>query len=180
MYADDLVILSETPQGLQTCLNKLKYTEYTVEWGLEINKNKTKILTFQRYGQRKLHIFKFGDLDIETTDTYKYLGTKLTHTGNFKMNQNVLKKKGLRAAYLIINGIGKDSKVSTAIRIYEKIIEPILTYNCEVTEAFMPDAWNYEKFKNKIWDSGHELNKANLSFLRQILGVHKKLQILPY
>ena len=172
MYADDLVMLSETPQGLQSCLDKLK--SYTVEWGLEINKNKTKILTFQRYGQRKHHHYNFGDLTIETTDKYKYLGTTLTHTGNFKTNQNLLKKKGLRAAYLILKGIGKNSKVSTAIKIYEKIIEPILTYNCEVTEAFMPDGWKYDKFKTKIWDTGHELNKTNLSFIRQILGVHKK------
>jgi hypothetical protein len=172
MYADDLVILSESPQGLQTCLDKLK--EYTIEWGLEINKNKTKILTFQRYGKRNIHRYKFGDIDLETTDTYKYLGTKLTHTGNFKTNQNLLRKKGLRAAYLIIKGIGKDCKVSSAIRIYEKVVEPILTYNCEVTEAFMPDIWNYDKFKSKIWDSAQELNKTNLSFIRQILGVHKK------
>ena len=91
MYADDLVMLSETPQGLQSCLDKLK--SYTVEWGLEINKNKTKILTFQRYGRRKLHLYNFGDIAIETTDKYKYLGTTLTHTGYFKTNQTLLKKR---------------------------------------------------------------------------------------
>jgi hypothetical protein len=39
---------------------------------------------------------------------------------------------------------------------------------------FFPQSWDYNKFKNKIWESSYELNKVVLSFLRQILGVHKK------
>ncbi len=172
MYADDLVMLSESPEGLQKCLDRLK--TYTLEWGLEINRDKTKVLTFQRHGKKSNHIYHFGDIPIATTDTYKYLGTTLTHTGNFKTNSIILKKKGLRAAYIINNNIGKNSKTSTAIKIFEKVVEPILTYNCEVTEAYIPNTWDLDKFSNKIWESGHELNKVVLSFLRQILGVHKK------
>ena len=66
------------------------------------------------------------------------------------------------------------SKPSTSIKIFEKVVEPILLYNCEVTEAFLPEKWEYEKFLTKIWDSSSELNMVILSFLRQILGVHKK------
>ena len=172
MYADDLVMLSESPEGLQKCLDKLK--EYTIEWGLEINEKKTKVLIFQRSGKRLKYNFNFGDKNISVTDTYKYLGTTLTNTGNFKINCNTLKKKGLRAAYIINSNIGKHSKVSTAIKIFEKTIEPILTYNCEVTEAYIPNTWDYDKFKTKIWESSHELNKVVLSFLRQLMGVHKK------
>ena len=90
------------------------------------------------------------------------------------MNQNLAKKKGLRAAFIIINNIAKKCKTSTAIKIFERVVEPILTYNCEVTEAFFPDTWDYAKFQCNMWDSSHELNKVVLSFLRQILGVHKK------
>ena len=35
MYADDLILMSETKEGLQNCLNKLQ--EYTMKWNLKIN-----------------------------------------------------------------------------------------------------------------------------------------------
>ena len=73
-----------------------------------------------------------------------------------------------------MQNIGTHSKPSTAIHIFEKVIEPILTYNCEIAQAYMPKSWNYSKFKNKIWEQGRELNKVILGFLRQLLGVHKK------
>ena len=62
----------------------------------------------------------FGEIDIEITDRYKYLGTTLFHSGYFKTNQNLAKKKGLRAAYIILNNIAISSKPSTSIKIFEK------------------------------------------------------------
>ena len=98
----------------------------------------------------------------------------ITNTGNFKMNEVNLKRKGLRASFMIIRNIGMYSKPSSAIRIFEKIVEPILTYNCEITQACIPKSWRYNKFMNNMWDTGVELNKVVMGFLRQILGVHKK------
>ena len=40
MYADDLILISETEQGLQNCLNKLH--EYTEKWNLKVNLKKHK------------------------------------------------------------------------------------------------------------------------------------------
>ena len=45
MYADDLVIFSETETGLQNCLDKLH--AYTLTWDLQINLSKTKVIIFQ-------------------------------------------------------------------------------------------------------------------------------------
>ena len=47
-------------------------------------------------------------------------------------------------------------------------------YNCEVSLAYIPKSWTFEKFKLKIWDVGDDVNKVTSSFLRQLLGVHKK------
>ena len=38
----------------------------------------------------------------------------------------------------------------------------------------MPKTWTYEKFQKNIWEIGGEINKVVLSFIRQLLGVHKK------
>ena len=46
LYADDLVILSPTEQGLQQSLSLLK--QYCEEWPLSINIDKTKVMIFQK------------------------------------------------------------------------------------------------------------------------------------
>ena len=175
MYADDLVILSETPSGLQTCLQNLH--QYTEKWDLKLNTKKTKVMIFQHQGRKDVKskdTFLFGKQFIQNTDSYKYLGTIVTSTGNFKLNEVNLKKKGLRASYIISKNIGPLSKASTSIKLFEKIIEPILLYNCEVTGTNIPNTWDYEKFKENMWDTGKELNKVIIGFLRQLLGVNKK------
>ena len=172
MFADDLVILSETPEGLQNCLNKLE--DYIKKWKLEINLKKTKIMIFQNPGKRPEAVFYLGGKQVEIVHNYKYLGTIITDTGNFKANEVNLKKKGLRASYIILKNIGMFSKPSTSIKIFEKIVEPILTYNAEVAMAYFPLTWDKDKFTEKMWDTGIETNKVILSFLRQILGVQKK------
>ena len=172
MYADDLVLLSETASGLQSCLYKLH--QYTEKWGLKLNLKKTKIMIFQNQGKRKTEQFIFGSQIVQHADEYKYLGTIITYTGNFKLNEVNLKKKGLRASFLIFKQIGRNAKPSSAIKIFEKVVEPILLYNCEITGACIPKSWNKEKFTKKMWDTGSELNKVVLGYLRQILGVSKK------
>jgi hypothetical protein len=131
-------------------------------------------MTIQKAGKRKQNNFYFGEHILQNTDNYKYLGTIITHTGNFKLNEVTLKQKGLRASYIISRNIGVHAKPSTAIKIFEKVIEPILLYNCEVTGAFFPSTWSYEKFTKEMWNIGEEINKVILGFLRQLLGVNKK------
>ena len=172
LYADDLVILSETPQGLQKCLDKLN--AYTEQWDLKINTKKTKILIFQKKGRKSTVKFFIGHQTIEQTNTYKYLGTIITDTGNFRLNENNLKRKGLRASFIISKNIGPFSKPSTSIRIFEKVIEPILLYNCEVTGICVPQSWDYKKFTVRLWEIGIELERVALGFVRQLLGIHKK------
>ena len=46
LYADDLVLISESQEGLQNCLNKT--WEYCKSWGLEINYTKSKVMIFNK------------------------------------------------------------------------------------------------------------------------------------
>ncbi len=50
LYADDLIILSKTPEGLQNNLDIL--TKYCHDWNLEVNIQKTKIMIFQKKTQK--------------------------------------------------------------------------------------------------------------------------------
>ena len=172
MYADDLILMSETENGLQSCLDKLK--QYTLKWNLNINIKKTQVIIFQNGGYKgRLPVFKFGPHNLKIVKEYKYLGSIISNTGNFRINEVNLKKKGLRASFLLTKNL-KTAKPSSMIKLYEKIVEPILTYNCEVALAYLPRTWDYTRFVFDIWDHGDEINKVTTSFLRQLLGVHRK------
>ena len=86
LYADDLVLLSESEKGLQSCLEHLN--SYSSRWKLKINISKTKIIIFSK-GKRKWSNFRFmiNDQKIEVVEKYKYLGVILAYiiiNGNLK------------------------------------------------------------------------------------------------
>ena len=164
MYADDLVLLSESSAGLQASLDKLEL--YTEKWGLKLNLKKTKVMIFHKTRKLGNETFYFGGRLVEITDQYKYLGTIVANNGTFKANEANLKKKGLRASYLISKNIGPHAKPSTAISIFEKVVEPILLHNAEITQAYIPKTWDYEKFLKHMWDVGKEINKVVIGFIR--------------
>ena len=73
MYADDVLLLSESKEGLSECLDKLY--AYNKKWCLTINKRKTKVITFQKSGKTKKLNIKYNNTLLEKTNEYKYLGT---------------------------------------------------------------------------------------------------------
>ena len=73
LWADDLLIMSRSAQGLQNAIKKTH--DFYSSIGLHINESKTKVMIFNGQG-RKLatanHIFYIGTLVIEVVDTYQY------------------------------------------------------------------------------------------------------------
>ncbi len=72
LYADDLVILSTSKEGLQNSLDKLG--AFCSKWKLEINRKKSKIMFFSRGGRKTDTAFKVGHENIECSGSYSYLG----------------------------------------------------------------------------------------------------------
>ena len=81
LYADDTVVMAESPQELQTALDTLY--QYCHDWKLTVNTSKTKVIIFSRGKVRIRPVFKFGEETIEYTDDYKYLGCILNYKGKF-------------------------------------------------------------------------------------------------
>ena len=83
MYADDLVIFSETVVGLQTSLNSLEV--YCKEWSLTINVQKTKIVIFRNggklYDNEKFYID--NNTEIEVVNKFTYLDLCFNYNGKF-------------------------------------------------------------------------------------------------
>ncbi len=88
LYADDLVIISESDLGMQKCLNTLE--NYCKKWKIDINVSKSKIMITSKKPVIVSHNFMVGNIIIETVKKYKYLGFFLSYTGSVQYAQDHL------------------------------------------------------------------------------------------
>ena len=80
LYADDMIIISDTPFHLQQMLNK--FNEYCNRWSLNVNIDKTKITLFRNGGYvEKNESWKYNNRPLEIVSCYKYLGVHITSRG---------------------------------------------------------------------------------------------------
>ena len=81
LYADDTVILAESPTELQMSLDAMQ--SYCNIWKLNINISKTKIVIFSRGKARKYSKFNFRNSSIDVIDNFTYLGIVSNYNGKF-------------------------------------------------------------------------------------------------
>ena len=71
IYADDLLVLSPSPEGLQKSINVIK--KYTEEWKLEVNTKKSNIIIFSGNGRTKNNEnFQYGTETLPIVDKQTY------------------------------------------------------------------------------------------------------------
>ena len=64
LYADDIIIFSESASGLQNGLNILH--DYCQKWKLTVNVDKSKVMVFRKGGRRPQNlVFMYGDINLE-------------------------------------------------------------------------------------------------------------------
>jgi hypothetical protein len=180
MYADDTVLLSESAEGLQNCLNKLQ--EYCSTWHLEVNPKKTKIMVFKgglktvNTGVIPQMSYVYGNIKIEVTKEYPYLGIVFTDNGLFNAAIQCLKGKAEKSLFKLKHTFGcTNLSVSNQLRLFDQLITPILFYGCEVWGLFCPD------FKRMLANFPHcnifdksPFELLHLKMARYILKVHNK------
>ena len=70
LYADDLLLLSESADGLQHCLDCLQ--KYSIDWKITVNFKKTQIIIFSKMKLDKKNVyFYYGPNKIDIVDCYK-------------------------------------------------------------------------------------------------------------
>ena len=168
-YADDLIIMSTSKNGLQHCLNELDL--YCDKWKLQINTKKTKVVLFNRQGSLiKKHKFHFKQKDIEIVREYKYLGfifacSCSTTTGITNLINQAKKAWFTIRLYL---SSSKNKKIETYLKLYDTQIKPILLYACEAWADSIKHL-NTENLLRK-----NKLEIFQISIFKQILGVSRK------
>jgi exonuclease III len=127
-WADDLVLFSQSMEGLQNCMNKLQ--EYCNKWGLTINVEKSKFMIMSLGSIRKKRYLMYNGEYMEQVNTYKYLGLLLSSNGKFKNTILDRHNKAQKAYYQVKGSLSTTSNVSRslALCIFDKQIAPILLY----------------------------------------------------
>lgn len=73
LYADDVVLVAPSETSLQRMLTVL--SDWCKKWRLTVNRDKTKVIHFRPASTVRCQAsFKCGNIDLDITDTYKYLG----------------------------------------------------------------------------------------------------------
>ena len=136
LYADDLVLMSESPTGLQNLIHGLE--NFCMLWYMVVHLTKTKILVFnERFVCGDNRYFTFNKNKVPTSNTYNYLGV-IFPNANYRFGENCENKHGkvLRAIYaarnLAHNAIGPDVAPTVLFKRFDTQIQPIIDYSSEV------------------------------------------------
>ena len=158
LYADDLALVSESEDDLQTMFNILSI--WCKKWRMKVNTSKTAIIHFRKPRIRETQFnFTFNSDIITKVAKYKYLGLVFNENLNFKLTSEVLAEAGGRALgaiytkYKSNKGFGYD----TYTKLFNSGVATVLDYG------------------SCIWGFGtyDKINTVHNRAIRLFLGVHR-------
>ena len=154
LWMDDVVLFSETDKEMQEMLD-ITY-KVAKKYHIEFGKDKSKIMTTDKKNETQFHL---GDMKMDKTETYKYLGETIHNKQKMDEHLKQTKSKAEGALQTIL-GIAKDPQLKgiemeTIWKLVEVCITPILTYGSET--------WNPNKKEMK------EINKMLDNIIKRIL-----------
>ena len=173
LYADDLVLISESSEGLQKSLDNVYQFSKTKQ--LTISVNKSKSMVFNQIGRFIKYPFNLNNEILEQVQSFCYLGFEVKCSGTVKHAMNILcdkANKALRPLLCVISRFKIPVKLS--IKLFHTFISPILLYNAE-NWAILSDK-EIDKFNsNTILDttSRSKIDLIHRKLLKFILGVSK-------
>ena len=133
LYADDITVFAESPEGLQNGLDILK--EYCSKWKLRVNIEKSKIMVFRKGGQlpRNLKFYYDGSI-LSIVSSFSYLGVVFTPGGSFSLAQDTLSGQAQKAIFRLNSYLYKFTDISPyqRLELFDKIVAPILNYSAKV------------------------------------------------
>lgn len=160
--ADDILLLSTTPEGLQLRLNAVaKWCSVNF---LEVNETKSVVMAFGR-AVTSLPPFTIGGVPIRVVAQETYIGFTVSSSGSHMLRQHYGAKaaKARAAAYQIWSFEQRlgDIPPETALYLYRMVVDPHLVHGCEVSLDVVDRALE-------------ELEEILVAFLRRLLGLTKR------
>lgn len=183
LFADDLIILSETQIGLQKSLDNL--SEYCNNWQLTVNVKKTKTMIIQNNPPKiKKSFIKYKGQFLENVNTYKYLGCVVNCNGSLISCSQDLANKARKVLFAIRSYTSEFCQVPVRIscNLFNSLVKPILTYNSEI--CYMDSYLKLHRAKLRAKKNNSDINvlsfidkspleKIQLHFIKHTLGTKK-------
>jgi len=154
LYADDIVIISENIDVLQSMIDKLQ--SYCETWGLEVNLLKSAIMVFRNGGKlSNKEKWTFQGQEVEIRSEYTYLGVILTPKMIFtKHTENRIEK-----AKICINSTWSNyfKKENISLKAKWKMFQAV----CRSIQTYAAQVWGFDHFD--------VVDKIQHYFLKRIL-----------
>ena len=184
LWADDLLLISKTPSGLQNSIDKMH--QFYQSMGLQVNIKKTKVMIFNKRGIKLENRFQFylSDEKLEITDEYQYLGIKLKPSGSFSVAVQELKDKASRAWFGISTLIFKNKRMRAdrIFSLFDSLVMPVATYG---SPLWLPFTIPKKSFENKFdllsfWETfqGETLNQKCSKMTLSVKKTTPRLAVL--
>ena len=154
LYADDLVLISSSANGLQNALSA--FSQFCRDWRMTINTKKPKAIIFQKKHRKSTllkHKFCINGENVEITNSYTYLGVRFSTNGTLKENKTILKEKTRRSFFATRRHLDfLKLPVDVINKTINSLYLPILMYGSEVWSIFDKDennSWEKDIIENK-------------------------------
>ena len=129
MYADDIIVFAPSPEALQKLLDCVNIFCDKCN----INPDKSKCITFSTKNKRnKKDFLTISTTQLENVTECTCLGLDINAAGSFQNSLDMLSEKANRAKFDLNNKAKlKQIPVKTALRLFDAVVLPILTYGSE-------------------------------------------------
>lgn len=164
MFADDLIIMSPTAEGLQKSMNTI--CSHARKWKLKINLKKSNVMIFRANGHYiPNHKFSLNNTNIEIVDKQTYLGLVFTPSGKFSYARTVLSNKAKKTVGHIRSLLSNCTTIpiSLLLKLFDSLVKPVLLYGCEI--------WGPELLLYKTEFDRSAIEQTHLRFCKQILNI---------
>jgi hypothetical protein len=170
-WADDLIVVSTSREGLQSCLDRVE--RYCYRWSLRVNTVKTKCMVMEKVKSRARANFMplYKGECLEVVDHIMYLGWKVSYNMNWKHTISDRLAKSRRAMAVVRQALSTTGNVSVplSVSLFKKQIVPILTYGCPLWS--LPKETNYVRvISSTDLPKGTDLRRYMGDTLRRMCG----------
>ena len=184
-WADDVILVSDTPQGLQDKLNVLE--KQSKRLGITVNLDKTKIIVFRKGGfLSRFEKWYYGTHPVEVVNSYTYLGFVFTTRMSMKTSLSffILKaKNALNTLFRSLNSIDCHD-YNIFFNLFDRKIAPILSYGSELWGIYdIDDIESVHRLaiKRYLNISNHSLNSIAYSEVGRVpLHINHTISCVKY
>ena len=137
MFADDLVILADSSEGLKQSLSVLQ--EFCKVWQLSINAEKTKVMVCSKVSLSTQYRFYINDKEIEIVPSIKYLGLVLKSNRSLLPTISTLTNQVRKAIFVLMKKLDFPPPFLMC-KLFDALITPILEYGSQL--------WDFQSGNN--------------------------------